>query len=141
LSRSFARASLLLLALLAACDRPSRETGPHRFLFSTDAGPAPDHVFVADTRDPELVTEARRELARDPADRRLRISGPIARGNGRNLAWGWHFRPGEWRLVTQPEPACDGTPRAVDEDPGHFVDELGRFCPATAYLVSEIYTE
>jgi hypothetical protein len=113
---------------------------PHaRFLFALRSDPSLEAIFAAATSDPELIRDARAELGRPPAERRLHISGAIAHGNGgANLRWSWHFVPGAWSLTEVSVGLCDGTPEMVERDLDYWVDRVRRFCPWQSYVLREL---
>lgn len=130
--------ALVALALLASgCGEadPVREPAGVRVVFALRGAP-PEESFVAFTEDAAVIGRVEAELRLPPAERRLFVSGTIARGDGGvNSPWHWHFVPGAWDLVEVAVEVCDGRPSDVESDPDHWVDKVGAFCPWSSYVV------
>lgn len=97
-----------------------------------------DEHFFAQTSNPEVIEKARQQLSLPQEERNLFINGEIERGTEQNNGWSWHFVPGEWDLVETSIEVCDGRPSAVEEDLDYWVDDVGRFCPWSSYVMREV---
>ncbi|MEX0760877.1 MAG: hypothetical protein WD208_03325 [Dehalococcoidia bacterium] len=66
-------------------------------------------------------------------------NGIIHRGPGQgdhNEPWSWRLDPGEIQMAEVTIEVCDGAPSFVEEEVDYFVDDVGRYCPWNAELVS-----
>lgn len=66
-------------------------------------------------------------------------NGIIHRGPGQgdhNDPWSWHLDPENIQMAEVTIEVCDGAPSFVEEEVDYFVDEVGRYCPWNAELVS-----
>ncbi len=133
-------AALGLILSVAGCSSKSSEPGNGvppghtliRFSMASDGTGAQD--FMAATDDSAVVAAVQSQLALPPGQRTMFIIGPIERGSaGHNLAWRWHFVPGEWQLAETAIELCDGNPMLVDADVDYWVDTVGQFCPWGSY--------
>ncbi len=112
---------------------------PKRFLFGLHSDPGGAQDFVATTREVALVNELRAQLALPMEARTRFVNGPIERGgHGHNLAWNWHFLPGQWTLTDSAIELCDGTPAMLQADLAYSVDVVAQFCPWDAYVKAEL---
>ncbi len=59
-------------------------------------------------------------------------AGPGA-GN-HNAPWSWHLDPEATEIVELSIELCDGIPSFVEDDPGYWLDTVGRYCPWSATL-------
>ena len=133
---------LLAFLWLFGCsdeDGPAGGNGAVMFRFGIRQDDVGTEDFIAMTSDPEVIERSRAQLKLALEERTLHIHGPIARGDGgHNLSWGWHFVPGEWKLVEISMELCDGNPSAVEADIDTWVDAIGVFCPWNSYVKEEI---
>jgi hypothetical protein len=135
--KKFGRTLLICgLLMLGACDGggDAAEDEYQYFEFEATAG----ERFVAGTSDPELIRAARSQLALPESERELFINGEIARGTRRNEGWSWHFTPNKWQLTELSAEVCDGRPSHVEEDLDYWVEEVGRFCPWSSFVLREV---
>ena len=66
-------------------------------------------------------------------------NGPLVSGPGRaehNDPWSWHLDPEEIEMAEMTVEVCDGRPSYVEDNVDEFVDNVGRYCPWSAELVS-----
>lgn len=105
-----------------------------RFEFKTTGN---EHFF-ARTSEPKVIDKAREQLSKPVKDRNLFINGVIKRGTAFNNGWSWHFVPDKWSLVEMSIEVCDGRPSYVEENINYWVDDVGRFCPFSSYVVREV---
>ncbi|NIO00740.1 MAG: hypothetical protein GTO42_01155 [Candidatus Latescibacteria bacterium] len=95
--------------------------------------------FVAVTADKGIISSARAQLLLPASQRSLHIHGVIGLGSGgHNLAWGWHFLPGQWSLTEESTEICDGRPSAIEASIDDWPDTLTLFCPLSSYVKAEI---
>jgi hypothetical protein len=128
-----------LACATAGCGDETQPQAAVAFLFEHRDAPGAAGQFVAVTSDPAIIAAARKQLGQPIESRLLHPDGPIARGGGgHNPGWGWHFVPGQWRLVEASIELCDGTPALVEADLDYWIDTVGGFCPWTAYVAEEL---
>ena len=109
------------------------------FLFGMKNDPERKENFVAVTSDSTVIAAVNSELAKPVDERKLHINGKIAYGNGgHNLEWSWHFTPNQWSLAEMSIELCDGNPSLVEQEIDYWVGTVGRFCPWSSYVKSEI---
>lgn len=109
------------------------------FLFGIKNDPQGKEDFVALTSDSLVIAAISGQLAKPFGERTLHINGTIEDGNeGYNLDWNWHFTPNEWSLVEISIEVCDGLPSNVEQDLDYWVNNIGRFCPWSSIVKSEI---
>lgn len=125
--------ALAFCSVVTACDE-----GLTKFEFAH--GPAPGGTtYVAATSDRGLIETARIELAKPLVERRLHISGPIAKGDGHeNAPWHWHFVHDRWELVQVSVEVCDANPKYVDQNLDHWLETVGRYCPWASRVLREL---
>ena len=66
-------------------------------------------------------------------------NGPLVRGSGaddHNDPWSWHFDPEQIEMAELTIELCDGRPSYVEENLDTYIEEVGRYCPWGAELVS-----
>jgi len=66
-------------------------------------------------------------------------NGPLLRGPGEanhNQPWSWHYDPELVEMAELTIELCDGRPSYVEEHLDTYLDEVGRYCPWGAKLVS-----
>ncbi|WP_148898740.1 hypothetical protein [Fodinibius salinus] len=97
-----------------------------------------DEHFFAQTTDQELIKRVRQQLSLPQSERDLFINGTIARGQEANNGWSWHFISNEWELTEAAIEVCDGRPSMVEQNIDYWVDDVGRFCPYSSFVVREV---
>lgn len=66
-------------------------------------------------------------------------NGVILRGPGEddhNAPWSWHLDPEDIEMAEATIEVCDGALDYVEDNVDEFVDQIGRYCPWSAELVS-----
>jgi hypothetical protein len=66
-------------------------------------------------------------------------NGPLLLGPGvanHNAPWSWHFDPEQTEMAEVTIELCDGTPSYVEENLDEWMEQVGRYCPWSAELVS-----
>ncbi len=66
-------------------------------------------------------------------------NGRIFRGAGKggyNKPWSWHLDPRDIQMAEVTTEACDGRPSYVEAHVAEFVDNVKRYCPWSAQLIS-----
>ena len=129
------------ITLFSGCgsDDSHPDNKDRMFLFGMKNDTEGKENFVAVTSDNTVIAALDRQLAKPVDERNLHINGKIAHGNGgHNLAWGWHFIPNQWSLAEVSIELCDGNPSLVEQDIDYWVGTVGRFCPWSSYVKSEI---
>ena len=125
----------ILIVVISGCDPVNKD---RMFLIGDLEG---KEDFVAVTSDSAVIAVVNSQLAKPVAERKMHINGKIERGNGgHNLAWSWHFTPNQWSLAEMSMELCDGWPGFVEENLDYWIDTVGRFCPWSSYVKSEITT-
>lgn len=123
--------SIALAAAVAGCGGAMDPAPQTTLVFRMRGADAQEFRHV--TRSGVLIAEARAEVARPLAQRRLFPSGAIRAGDGGvNSPWHWHFV--ELDLVENAIELCDGNPKLVEADLPYWLNRVGRFCPWSAYL-------
>jgi len=130
-------AAVLAFSLLASCggggDAPPPATST--FIFRMRGLAAPEEFRVT-TSSPQVIAQARGELALPDAQRRLFASGAIRAGNGgHNTGWSWHFP--NVSLVEAAIELCDGRPSMVEANLDYWLNTVGSFCPWSSYVYAE----
>jgi hypothetical protein len=94
--------------------------------------------FLASTRDPAVIRQARSQLQLAEGLRTRHVNGRIVFAtNGGNLGWGWRFASGEWSLADVSVEVCDGRPEDIEQDMNYWLNTVGRFCPWGSYVMAE----
>jgi len=76
---------------------------------------------------------------RDGESRANIPNGPLLRGPGpgdHNDPWSWHYDPARVQMAELTIEICDGRPSFVEDNLDAFVEDVGRYCPWGAELVS-----
>jgi len=127
----------LLLFIIMACGTEN-DDGPRFYRFTHQSDDI-NYTIVAKTSNPQVIAKAEQELQKPFDERRLHINGVIERGRKEyNPDWSWHFIENEWDLVELSTEVCDGRPGFVEDDLDFWVDQVGRFCPWSSRIESEI---
>lgn len=66
-------------------------------------------------------------------------NGRIVRGPGKvgyNKPWSWHLDPQDIQMAEVTTEVCDGRPSYINQQLDEFVDNVKRYCPWSAQLVS-----
>jgi hypothetical protein len=106
------------------------------FVFRLHGFPA-SQEFVAKTKSPQAIAQARQQLQLPAAERRLFPIGAITSGNGGyNHAWRWHYA--DFALAENSIELCDGTPAMLEEDLEYWLGTVKSYCPWAAYVHAEI---
>lgn len=99
-------------------------------------GLAAAEEFRVATSSPQLITQARAQLALPESQRSLFASGALRAGNaGHNLGWSWHLEDVE--LTQTAIELCDGRPSMVEANLDYWLSTVKRFCPWGAYVHAE----
>ena len=129
-------ALFVLSVVLASCGGSEPEPSGAVFVFRLHGFPE-SQEFRARTQSPTVIAQARQQLQRPVAERRLFPIGPISSGNGGyNLAWRWHYT--DFTLVEVAIELCDGTPALVEQDLPYWLNTVKSFCPWAGYVHAEI---
>ncbi len=139
---------LLAFTLLPACDDDDQpqpdcqlmiEQGARFFEFQHGAT---GETYVAWTVDPAVINDVQEQLALPQDERAKHINGVIKRlpeaCSELNTPWSWYFEPGEWQLAEISIEVCDGNPQFVEDNLSEFTDNVGRYCPWSAFVLREI---
>lgn len=129
-------ALFVVSVLLVSCGGGEPEPQSAVFVFRLRGFPE-SQEFRARTQSPTVIAQARQQLQRPVAERRLFPVGPISSGNGGyNLAWKWHYT--DFTLAEVAIELCDGTPALVEQDLEYWLNTVKSFCPWTAYVYAEM---
>ena len=129
-------ASALLCALLASCGGGNDTSSTAVFVFRMHGLPASE-AFRVITSSPELIAQARAQLALTVSERHLFASGPIRAGDGgHNTGWSWHFT--DVTLVEASIELCDGRPSMVEADLNYWLNTVQSFCPWGSYVHAQV---
>jgi hypothetical protein len=112
--------------------------GESTFVFAMQKPSNKNDEFFAVTSDKEVIKLIRKQLSLPIKDRNMMINGAIARGNGGNKNWSWHFVPNKWNLAEVSMELCDGTPEQVENNILEWVENKKRFCPWHSYVLEEM---
>lgn len=63
-------------------------------------------------------------------------NGRLLRGSDGNEPWSWHLDPNDIERAEATIEVCDGTPSTIEADLDRWIEEVGRYCPWSAELVS-----
>ncbi len=66
-------------------------------------------------------------------------NGVVRRNSGQdnhNAPWNWHIDPVEVEMAENTIEVCSGLPSFIENDLDEWVDNVGRFCPWSAELIS-----
>ena len=92
------------------------------------------HVWVTNEQTIEQI------LALQAGESQANIpNGPLLRGPGpgdHNEPWSWHYDPQEVEMAEMTIEVCDGRPGFVEENLDTYIEDVGRYCPWGAELVS-----
>ncbi len=97
-----------------------------------------DEDFLARTRNPTVIVEARAQLGLPP-DKRVRyITGLIHRiPLGFNLGWRWQHIDSAWSFAPISMEVCDAMPSYVEAYLNEWLKGPGRFCPWSCHVKQE----
>lgn len=131
---------LLSFLVITGCNTTSsNDPQPHYYEFSADNNSTGDDNFIVKTSDPQVIATAEAQLSLPQDERNLHINGEIARGNGGyNTGWSWHFVPEAWGFAEVSIEVCDGQPGFVEKNLDYWVDDVGRFCPWSSFVLREV---
>lgn len=127
-----------LLILFSACGTENDDDGTRYYRF-THENEDIQYTFVAKTSNSDVIAQVEEELEKPFDERRLHINGVIERGTkDYNDNWSWHFAENQWNLAEISTEVCDGRPSFVEEDLDYWVDQVGRFCPWSSRVETEV---
>lgn len=134
----FCSSVICLLTLFTACGTGNDDDGTRYYRFTHEDDDI-DYTFVAKTSNTEVISKVEQELQKPFDERNMHINGPIERGSeDYNSNWSWHFVENQWDLVDISTEVCDGRPSFVEEELDYWVDQVGRFCPWSSRVESEV---
>lgn len=94
--------------------------------------------FLARTDNPQVIAEARAQLALPEEHRGKHVTGLIQRiPRGQNLGWGWQHIDSEWNFAEINVEVCDARPSYVEDHLDEWLRTPGRFCPWRCRIKSE----
>jgi hypothetical protein len=95
--------------------------------------------FLARTDNVAVIGQARDQLAKPEAERRLIITGPIQKvPPGSHLNWSWQHLDSAWEFTELSMELCDANPSYVESNLDQWLDQVGRLCPWSSYVKYEV---
>ncbi len=129
---------ICLLTILSACGIQNDDDNTRYYKFTHESDDI-EYSFVAKTSNSDVIARVEEELEKPFDERRLHINGVIERGTkDYNDNWSWHFVENQWALAEISTEVCDGRPSFVEEDIDYWVDQVGRFCPWSSRVETEV---
>ncbi len=122
----------IFLLLLPSCTSPTAPDLEGGILVTFDVHGERYRIFITNTEtiDQVFALSSGQSNATIP-------TGKLLRGRvSYNLPWHWHIDSDDIQMAENTIELCDGLPSHVEADIDYWVDQVGRFCPWSAVLVS-----